>query len=129
MISEGWRAAIGSVGASAICWGAAGAVHMVPEQHSRGTRGGVGWSLPEGGGWYEFAAFAGLIVTLYSVPGLLRRAAWWPSLSLSFGTGIGIVTVLALGQGTRYWVAAAIMAAVGIAPPVVNRRWGRHHPV
>ncbi|MFE5941318.1 hypothetical protein [Streptomyces sp. NPDC056480] len=128
MISEGWRAAIGSVGASAFCWGVAGGVHLGLESHGR-ARGGTSWGLPEGGGWYEFAWFAGFIVTIYSAPGLLRRTAWWPSLSLSFGAGIGIITVLTLGQGTRYWVAAAVMAAVGVTSPVVNRLWGRHHPV
>ena len=127
MISESQRAAVASVGAAALCWGVAGAVHLRFVHHSNGRH--AGWSLPEGGGWYEFAMLAGFLVTMYSVPGLLRRAAWWPSLSLSFGAGIGMITVLTLGQGTRYRVAAVVMAAVGIASPVVNRLWGRHHPI
>ncbi|MEV4937036.1 hypothetical protein [Streptomyces zaomyceticus] len=127
MINESQRAAVASVGAAALCWGAAGAVHLGFVRSGSGSR--AGWSLPEGGGWYEFALLAGFLVTMYSAPGLLRRAAWWPSLSLSFGAGIGVITVLTLGQGTRYWVAAAIMAAVGVASPVVHRCWGRHHPI
>lgn len=116
-----------AAGASLLCWGAAGAVHLGFEHHGSGRQGG--WSLPEGGGWYEFALVAGVLVTLYSVPGLLRRAAWWPSLALSLGSAVGVVSVLALGQGTRHWVAASAMIAVGLAAPVVNRVWGRHHTI
>lgn len=73
-----------AVGASALCWGAAGAVHMRFVHHSNGGRRG-GWNLPDGGGWYEFAMAGGFIVTMYSVTGLLRRREWWPALSLSLG--------------------------------------------
>ncbi|MEV0170346.1 hypothetical protein AB0I00_04330 [Streptomyces sp. NPDC050803] len=128
MISQGWRAAIGAAGAVALCWGVAGAVHLGFERRGNGRRADS-WSLPEGGGWYEFAVVAGAVVTLYSVPGLLRRKAWWPSLSLSLGAGVGVVSVLALGQGTRYWVAAAVMMAAGTAAPLANLRWGRRNPL
>ncbi|MFJ2224588.1 hypothetical protein ACIOFY_31675 [Streptomyces anulatus] len=66
---------------------------------------------------------------LYSAPGLLRRSEWWPALSLSAGAVVGVVSVLALGQGRRYWVAASVMALVGAAAPLANRLWGRHHPI
>lgn len=42
---------------------------------------------------------------------------------------MGTVSVLTLGQGQRYWVAALVMTLVGAAAPVVNRLWGRHHPM
>jgi hypothetical protein len=103
-------------------------VHLRFVRHNNGRRAD-GWSLPEGGGWYELAFWVGGIVTMYSVPGLLRRTEWWPVLGLSLGTAVGVVSVLALGQGQRYWVAAVVMALVGIAWPVMNRLWGRHHPV
>ncbi|RSS51488.1 hypothetical protein [Streptomyces sp. WAC01280] len=128
MISQGWRAAIAAVGAVAFCWGVAGAVHLGFDCHGNG-RGATYCSLPEGGGPYELAMLVGFIVSVYSVPGILRRTAWWPSLSLSLGAGAGAVAVLALGQETRYWIAAALMGAVGSAAPLVNRLWGRHHPV
>ncbi|WP_405666648.1 hypothetical protein OG379_32420 [Streptomyces sp. NBC_01166] len=123
-----WRALIGTVSAGALCWGVAGAVHMRFFYHSNGGRAG-GWNLPEGGGWYEFAMTAGFIVTMYSVPGLLRRSEWWPALSLSIGAAVGAVSVLTLGQGRRYWVAASVMTLMGAAAPLVNRLWGRHHPI
>ncbi|MGW1817192.1 hypothetical protein ACWCQM_26920 [Streptomyces sp. NPDC002125] len=72
---------------------------------------------------------AGFIVTMYSVPGLLRRIEWWPAMSLSVGAAVGVVSVLALGQGRRYWVAASVMTLIGVAAPLVNRLWGRHHPL
>ncbi|MEU8668824.1 hypothetical protein OG333_14255 [Streptomyces anulatus] len=68
-------------------------------------------------------------MTLYSAPGLLRRSEWWPALSLSAGAVVGVVPVLALGQGRRYWVAAPVMALVGAAAPLANRLWGRRHPI
>ncbi|MEU9593819.1 hypothetical protein AB0D84_29470 [Streptomyces sp. NPDC048193] len=84
---------------------------------------------PEGGGWYEFAMFSGCLVTMYSIPGLLRRTEWWPALSLTLGAVVGMISVLTLGQGQRYWVAAGVMTVVGVAAPLVNRLWGRNHPV
>lgn len=129
MISQGWRAAIGAVGAVAFCWGVAGAVHLGFERTGGNGKGANYFGLPEGGGWYEFGLLAGLIVSIYSVPGLLRRAAWWPSMSLSLGAGVGVVAVLTLGQEPRHWVAAAALCAVGIAAPLVQHFWGRHHPV
>ncbi|MFJ2649615.1 hypothetical protein ACIO1C_23185 [Streptomyces sp. NPDC087420] len=122
------RALIAVVSASALCWGVAGAVHL-GFVHHRGSGRTGSWSLPAGGGWYEFAVVVGFIVTVYSVPGLLRRGEWWPALSLSLGAAVGAVSVLALGQGPRYWVAALLMTLVGAAAPLVNRLWGRHHPM
>lgn len=72
---------------------------------------------------------AGFIVTMYSVPGLLRRREWWPAMSLCVGTAVGAVSVLTWGQGRRYWVAASVMMLMGVAAPLVNRLWGRHHPI
>ncbi|MFE7550930.1 hypothetical protein [Streptomyces gardneri] len=129
MISQGWRAAIGTVGAVGFCWGVAGAVHLGFEHQGGNGRGANYYGLPEGGGAYEFALLAGFIVSVYSVPGLLRRAAWWPSLSLSAGAGAGVVAVLTLGREPRHWVAAALLWAAGVAAPLVHRFWGRHHPV
>lgn len=51
------------------------------------------------------------------------------ALSLSAGAVVGVVSVLALGQGRRYWVAASALALVGAAAPLANRLWGRHHPI
>jgi hypothetical protein len=107
-----------------LCWGVAGTVHLGLVHHSNGRRRD-GWSLPEGGGLYEFAFMAGAIVTLYSVPGLLRRKEWWLALSLSLGTVVGAVSVLVLGQEPRYWVTAAVMVALGVAAPLVSLWWGR----
>ncbi|MGW6286507.1 hypothetical protein [Streptomyces sp. NPDC055107] len=121
------RASIGVVGAGGLFWGVAGTVHLGFVQTNGGRRSG--WSLPDGGGWYEFAFVVGALLTLYSVPGLLRRSEWWPALSLSAGAVVGVVSVLALGQGPRYWVAASAMALVGAAAPLANRLWGRHHPI
>lgn len=121
------RASIGAVGAGGLCWGVAGAVHLGFVQTGVGR--GSGWGLADGGGWYEFAVIVGALVTLYSAPGLLRRSDWWPALSLSAGAVVGVVSVLALGQGRRYWVAALVMALVGAAAPLANRLWGRHHPI
>ncbi|CAG7616162.1 hypothetical protein SBRY_110150 [Actinacidiphila bryophytorum] len=67
---------------------------------------------------------AGAVVTLYSVPGLLRHKEWRLTLSLTLGTVVGAVSVLVLGQEPRYWVAAAIMVAVGVAAPLASRWWG-----
>ncbi|MEU6576605.1 hypothetical protein [Streptomyces sp. NPDC046805] len=126
-MTKGWRALIGAAAASALCWGVAGAVHLGFVYHGHGRHGG--WTLPEGGGLYEAAMWVGAIVTLYSVPGLIRRKEWWVALSLSLGTALGAVSVLLLGQGPRYWVTAAAMVVVGIAAPVVSLAWGRHHPI
>ncbi|MFH8692338.1 hypothetical protein ACH4EC_36435 [Streptomyces anulatus] len=68
-------------------------------------------------------------MTLYSTPGLLRRSEWWPALSLTAGAVVGVVSVLALGQGRRYWAAASALALVGAAAPLANRLWGRRHPI
>ncbi|GAA5029051.1 hypothetical protein GCM10023335_67580 [Streptomyces siamensis] len=115
---------IGAAGASALCWGVAGTVHLGLVHHSNGRRRD-GWSLPEGGRLYEFAFTAGAIVTLYSVPGLLRRKEWWPALSLSLGTVVGAVSVLVLGREPRYWVTAAVMVVLGGVAPLVSLWWGR----
>lgn len=124
---NGWRALIGAAGASALCWGVAGTVHLGLVHHNNGRRRG-GWSLPDGGGFYEFAFVAGAIVTLYWVPGLLRRKEWWPALSLSLGTVVGAVSVLGLGQEPRHWVTAVVMVALGVTAPLVSLRWGRQRP-
>ncbi|MCC8477155.1 hypothetical protein ACWDBC_00555 [Streptomyces parvus] len=122
-----WRASLGVVGAGALCWGVAGAVHLGFVQTNGPRRSG--WGLADGGGWYEVALVVGALVTLYCTPGLLRRVEWWPALGLSAGAVAGVVSVLALGQGRRYWVAASVMTLVGVAVPLSNRFWGRHHPI
>lgn len=66
---------------------------------------------------------------MYSIPGLLRQSQWWPALSLSLGAAVGVASVLTLGQSRRHLTTAAIMIAVGVAAPVANRCWGRHHPI
>ncbi|MEU7073689.1 hypothetical protein AB0B30_13015 [Streptomyces narbonensis] len=129
MISQGWRAGIGAAGAVAFCWGVAGAVHLGFEHQGSNGRGANYYGLPEDGWGYEIALLAGFIVSVYSAPGLLRRAEWWPSMSLSAGAGAGVVAVLSLGQEPRHWVAAALLWATGLAAPLVNRSWGRHHPL
>ncbi|MEU9058774.1 hypothetical protein AB0D13_07750 [Streptomyces sp. NPDC048430] len=68
-------------------------------------------------------------MTMYSVPGLLRRSEWWPAMSLSVGAAVGAVAVLTSGQGRRYRVAASVMTLMGVAAPLVNRLRGRHHPI
>ncbi|MGC5365315.1 hypothetical protein ACPXCE_27190 [Streptomyces sp. DT24] len=50
-------------------------------------------------------------------------------MSLSLGAVVGAVSVLTLGQGQRYWLAALVMTLMGIAAPLVNRLWGCHHPI
>lgn len=119
------RALIGAAGTGALCWGVAGAVHLGLVHHYSSRRGGGSWSLPEGGGFYEFAFMAGAVVTLYSVPGLFLRKEWWPALGLSLGTAVGAVSVLVMGREPRYWVTAAVMVAVGVAAPLASLWWGR----
>lgn len=101
-------------------------MHLGLVHHGNGRRRQGSWSLPEGGGFYEFAFTAGAVVTLYSVPGLLRHKEWWPTLSLSAGTAVGAVSVLVLGRDPRYWVTAAVMAVLGAAAPLARLWWGRH---
>ncbi|MFI0444220.1 hypothetical protein [Actinomadura sp. 6N118] len=130
MSKHRWRVLVCMAAVSALCWGTAGAVHLGFE-YSGGPNGGYG--LPEGGGWYELAFILGLIVSFYAYSGggfarPLFREKWWHSLSLTIGTAVGAVSVLELGQGQRYWVAAAIMAAIGAGGPLVNILVERHQP-
>jgi hypothetical protein len=127
VINIRWRVLIGSASACALAWGTAGAVHLGLVHHGVGRRGG--YDIAEGGGWYEIALSVGFIVTIYSIPGLLRQSQWWPALSLTLGAAVGVASVLTLGQSQRHWTTAAIMTAVGVAAPVANRCWGRHHPI
>lgn len=92
--------------------------------YSGGPRGGS-YGLPDGGGWHTLAFMLGLPVAFYSYAGggfvePVFRKKWWYALTVTFGTTVGAVSILALGQGLRYWIAAALMTAVGVAAPMAN---------
>ncbi|MFI2027766.1 hypothetical protein [Streptomyces buecherae] len=120
MINTAWRVALGVVASSAFFWGVAGAVDLGLER----TRNG--YALPDGSGWYNLAVFAGFIVAYFSVASLTdttagRHAALVPAA----GAWFGVVSCLLIGQQTRHWVAAAVVALIGSALPLVVHRRNR----
>ncbi|GIG69752.1 hypothetical protein [Phytomonospora endophytica] len=125
MDRDAWRTTIGAVGAIALGWGAAGAVHFGLVRHRDGWRADI-WSLPEGRGIFELALLTGAVVTLFSLRWSLRHETVWPALGLSVGAVAGAASALILGHQPRHWTAAAIMLAAGAAAPVANRYRARH---
>ncbi|SEB91661.1 hypothetical protein [Streptomyces sp. TLI_105] len=118
MRNPAWRVALGVVVSSAFFWAVAGAVDLGPERNRKG------YALPDGGGWYTLALFAGFTVAYFSVASLTdttagRNAALVPAAGACFG----VVSCLLMGQQARHRVAAAVMALIASAlPPVVHLR-------
>ncbi|WP_225800007.1 hypothetical protein [Streptomyces sp. NK15101] len=114
MTNTAWRVALGVVASSAFFWAVAGAVDLGLERTRRG------YALPDGGEWYTFALFAGFIVAYLGVASLTdtpagRHAALVPAAGACFGA----VSCLLIGQETRHWVGAAVMALIASALPLV----------
>lgn len=120
MTNTGWRVALGTTASSAFFWGVAGAVDMGM------VRVRKGYTLPEGGGWYTLAVFAGFIVAYFSVCSLTDRLAGWKmALIPAAGAGVGAASVLLMGQQDRHWIAAFALVLAGSAAPLVVRRLDR----
>lgn len=115
--STGWRVTAGVVASGAFFWAVAGTVDVGLVHRGRG------YSVPDGGGWYTFALFAGFVTAYFCVASLVdttaeRHAALVPAAGAFFGA----VCCLLMGQQVRHWVAAAVLAAIGSALPVVVAR-------
>lgn len=100
MSNKVWRVLSIAASTSATCWGVTGAVHL-GFVYSGGPRGGS-YGLPDGGGWYTLAFMLGLPVAFYSYAGggfvePVFRKKWWYALTVTFGTTVGAVSILALG--------------------------------
>ncbi|MFD5099802.1 hypothetical protein [Streptomyces albidochromogenes] len=120
MMNTVWRVALGVVACSAFFWGVAGAVDLGLERNLRG------YNIPDGGGWYTLGVFAGFIVAYFSVASLTdttagRHAALVPAA----GAWFGVASCLLMGQQTRHWVAAAVVALIGSALPLIVHRRNR----
>ncbi|MFC9916470.1 hypothetical protein [Streptomyces sp. NPDC059862] len=120
MTNTAWRVALGVVASSAFFWGVAGAVDLGLERNLKG------YTLPDGGRWYTLGVFAGFIVAYFSVASLTdttagRHAALVPAA----GAWFGVVSCLLMGQQTRHWVAAAALALIGSALPLIAHRRNR----
>ncbi|MFJ7990037.1 hypothetical protein [Streptomyces sp. NPDC096351] len=116
MTNTGWRVALGVVASSAFFWAVAGAVDLGLARTRKG------YTLPDGGEWYSVGLFGGFMVGYFCVASLTdttaeRHAALIPAA----GAWFGAVSCLLLGQETRHWVAAAVMALIGAALPFVVR--------
>ncbi|MFF9850523.1 hypothetical protein [Streptomyces litmocidini] len=114
MTNPAWRVALGVVASSAFFWAVAGAVDLGLERNRKG------YALPDGGGRYTLALFAGFIVAYFSVASLAdttagRHAALVPAAGACFG----VVSCLLMGQQARHWVAAAVMALIASVLPLV----------
>ncbi|MFB7512822.1 hypothetical protein [Streptomyces sp. NPDC056144] len=120
MTNTAWRVVLGVVASSAFFWAVAGAVDLGLERNHKG------YALPDGGGWYTLAPFAGFIVAYFSVASLTdttagRHAALVPAAGACFG----VVSCLLMGQQTRHWVGAVVMALIGSALPLITHRRNR----
>ncbi|MFF2779572.1 hypothetical protein ACFVU3_32320 [Streptomyces sp. NPDC058052] len=127
MTNTAWRVALGVAASSAFFWAVAGAVDMGLERTRKG------YALPDGGEWYTFALFAGFVVAYVSVASLTDTAAErHAALVPAAGAWCGVVSCLLLGQQTRHWVGAAVLALIGTGLPLLvplrsrarRARWG-----
>lgn len=88
-------------------------------------RGSSYYNLPEGGGWYEFALFAGFIALMAFVYELPRVPDWKPLLSLTLGCGVGAASVLLMGREDRHWIGGFALALAGVVIPLTGLWWHR----
>ncbi|WP_436944057.1 hypothetical protein [Streptomyces sp. SudanB25_2051] len=114
MTNTAWRVALGAVASSAFFWAVAGAVDLGLERTRKG------YALPDGGEWYTLALFAGFVVAYFSVASLTgTTAAPYAALVPAAGACFGAGSCLLMGQQARHWAAAAVMALIGSALPLV----------
>ncbi|MFI5527257.1 hypothetical protein ACIA8O_01750 [Kitasatospora sp. NPDC051853] len=114
MTSTVWRVALGVVASSAFFWGVAGNVDLGLER----TRNG--YTHRDGGEWYTYTLFAGFVVAYFSVARLTdTTAARYAALVPAAGAWSGVLSCVLMGQQTRHWVAAAVMALIGSVVPLV----------
>ncbi|MEU9865451.1 hypothetical protein AB0D99_31745 [Streptomyces sp. NPDC047971] len=110
MLNTGCRVALGVVASSAFFWAVAGAVDLGLERVQRG------FALPDGGEWYTLALFVGFIVAYFSVASLTDTAVErYAALVPAAGAGFGVISCVLMGQQTRHWAGAAVMALIGSA--------------
>ncbi|WUD74486.1 hypothetical protein OG937_23700 [Streptomyces sp. NBC_00510] len=122
MGKPGWIV-VGVVASSAFCWGIAGAIDMGLDRSFR--HGRSYYSFSEGGGWYEFAWFAGFIAVLACVYEPAHLPDWKPLLSLTVGCGVGVAAVLLMGREDRHWIGAFALALAGVVIPLTGLWWHR----
>ncbi|MCX2181095.1 hypothetical protein KV205_11210 [Streptomyces sp. SKN60] len=128
MTSTGWRVVLGALAWSAFFWGVAGAVDLGLARTRKG------YTLPDGGGWYELALLAGFIVGYFAVGSLTDRIApRHMALIPAVATGVGAASCLVFGQQTRHWLSALVLVAIGVALVATVRlrdrsRVTRRHP-
>ncbi|MFE5941876.1 hypothetical protein [Streptomyces sp. NPDC056480] len=114
MTNTAWRVALGVVASSAFFWAVAGAVDLGLERTRKG------YALPDGGEQYTFGLFAGFVAAYFSVASLTdTTAARHAALVPAAGACFGAVSCLLMGQQTRHWIAAAVMALIGAGLPLV----------
>ncbi|MFI1188569.1 hypothetical protein [Streptomyces californicus] len=117
MVNTAWRVALGVMASSAFFWAVAGAVDLGLERTHKG------YGLPGGNWLYGLALFGGFIVAYVSVASLTDTTAErYAALVPAEGAWFGVASCLLMGQETRHWVAAAVLAMIGSALPLIVRR-------
>ncbi|MGW4363640.1 hypothetical protein ACWEKU_33325 [Streptomyces californicus] len=117
MVNTAWRVALGVMASGAFFWAVAGAVDLGLERTHKG------YGLPDGHWWYTIALSGGFIVAYISMASLTDTAAErYTALVPAAGAWFGVASCLLMGQETRHWVAAAVLALIGTALPLIVHR-------